>query len=117
MKFLGGATTLESFVKAYKVSEMKAYFQYEWFDIPNKLYEQRLPSYDDFHCKLKNSNPLDEDYDDFQKLLNTGLSEEQALKKLGPKIKPPTGLENYNYLESIWEEELMTTFRDFLVLQ
>ena len=41
-KFLGGATTLDSFLKAYKASEMKAYFPYEWFDTPNKLDEQQL---------------------------------------------------------------------------
>ena len=40
MKFLGGATTLDSFLKAYKANEMKGYFPYEWFDTPNKLDEQ-----------------------------------------------------------------------------
>ena len=65
---------------------MKGYFPYEWFDTPNKLDEQQLPSYDAFYSKLKNSNPLDKEYDYFQKLLNTGLTKEQALKK-------PTGLE------------------------
>ena len=29
MKFWGGATTLDSFLKAYKASEMKGYFPYE----------------------------------------------------------------------------------------
>ena len=114
MKFLGGATTLDSFLKAYKASELKGYFPYEWFDTPNKLDEQQLPSYDDFYSKLKNSNPLDKEFDDYQKLLNTGITEEQALKKLGLKTKPATGLENYNYLKSIWEQEKMKTFRDFL---
>ena len=36
------------------------------------------------------------------------------MKKLGLKTKPTTGLENYNYLKSIWEQEKMTIFRDFL---
>ena len=53
-------------------------------------------------------------YDDFQKLLNTGLNDEQALKKLEFSTIPPTGLENYNYLKSIWEQETMTTIRGFL---
>ena len=80
---------------------MKEYFPYEWFDTPNKLDEQQLPSYDDFYSNLKNSNPLDKEYDDFRKLLNTGLTEEQVLKKFGLKTKSLTGLENYNYLKSI----------------
>ena len=85
MKFLGGASDLVFFLKAYKASEMIGYFPYDWFDIPNKLDEQQLPSYDDFCSTLKNSNPLDKEYDGFQKLLKTGLTEEQALKNSGSK--------------------------------
>ena len=69
---------------------MKGYSPYEWFDTLNKLDEQQLPSYDGFYSKLTKSNPLDKEYDDFQKLLNTEITEEQALKKLGVKTKPPT---------------------------
>ena len=93
---------------------MKGYFLYECFDIPNKLDEQQLPSYDYFYSKLKSSNPLNKEFDDYQKLLNTGITEEKALKKLGLKTKPPTGLENFIYLKSIWEQELMSIFRDFI---
>ena len=67
-----------------------------FIDTPKKLDEQQLPSYDDFYNKLKISNPLDKEFDDYQKLLNTAITEEQAMKKLGLKIKQPTGLENYN---------------------
>ena len=86
---------------------------YEWFDIPNKLDEQ-LPSYDDFYSKLKYSNHLDKEDEEFRKLLNTGLTEEQALKQLGLKTKPFNGLEINNYLKSIWEQEQTSTFRVFL---
>ena len=96
MKVLGGATTLDSFLKAYKASETKGYFPYEWFDTPNQLDEQQLPSYDDFYNKLKSSNPLDKEFDDYQKVLNTGITEQQALKNFGLNTKPLTGLENYN---------------------
>ena len=34
--FLGGATSLDSFLKAYKTSETKGFFPYEWFDSPKK---------------------------------------------------------------------------------
>ena len=93
---------------------MKEYFPYESFDTPNKLDEQQLHPYDDFYSKLKNSNTLDKEFDDYRKLLNTGITEEHALKKLGLKTKPTTGLQNYNYLKSILEQKKMTTFRDFL---
>ena len=49
---------------------MKGYFLYEWFGTPNKLDEQYLPSFDNFYSKLENSNPLDKEFDDYQKLPN-----------------------------------------------
>ena len=36
MKFFGGATSLDSFLKAYKTAETKGFFPYEWFDRPQK---------------------------------------------------------------------------------
>ena len=48
MKFLGGATTLESFVKAYKASETKGFFPSEWFDNPDKLDFPELSPYEAF---------------------------------------------------------------------
>ena len=43
MKFLGGATTLDSFLKAYKASELKGYFPYEWFDTAKSLMNNNYP--------------------------------------------------------------------------
>ena len=37
MIFLGGATSLDSFLKAYKTSETKGFFPYEWFDHSDKM--------------------------------------------------------------------------------
>ena len=37
MNFLGGATSLVSFLKAYKTKETKGFFPYEWFDCPEKM--------------------------------------------------------------------------------
>ena len=44
MNFLGGATSLDySSLKAYKTSETKAFFPYEWFDHPDKMQNTELP--------------------------------------------------------------------------
>ena len=43
MNFLGGATSLDSFLKAYKTSETKGFFPYEWFDCPQKMNNSELP--------------------------------------------------------------------------
>ena len=46
MNFLGGATSLDSFLKAYKTEETRKIFPYEWFDNPEKLNNKELLPYD-----------------------------------------------------------------------
>ena len=58
MNFLGGATSLDSFLKAYQTKETKGFFPYEWFDCPEKMNNKELPPYDSFFSILRNSNPL-----------------------------------------------------------
>ena len=96
MKFLGGATTLDSFLKAYKASETKRFFPYDWFDNPDKLDFPKLPPYEAFFSKLRNNNPLNKDFIDYEKLRKSGLDEQEVLKKLQFKTVPPSGLDNYN---------------------
>ena len=73
---------------------------------------KELPPYNSFFSILRNSNPLEKDYNDFQNLVNSGLTTEQALIKLGMDRIPPTGAEYYSYLQSVWEN--MQYFSDFL---
>ena len=114
LNFLGGATSLDSFLKAYKTNETKGFFPYEWFDSPEKLDATFLPPYDRFFSKLRNYNPLEKEFTDFTKLLNSGFSQQESLKKLRLKNVPPSGIDNYNYLKVVWEQEKMATFRDFV---
>ena len=105
MKFLGGATTLDSFLKAYKASETKGFFSYEWFDNRDKLDFPELSLYEAFFSKLRNNNPLDNDFIDYEKLRKSGFDEQQALKKLQIKTVPSSGLDNYNYLQETWKKK------------
>ena len=73
LNFLGGATSLDSFLKAYKTNETKGFFPYEWFDSPNKWDVTFLPPYECFFSKLRDHNPLEKEFTDFTKLLNSGL--------------------------------------------
>ena len=114
MNFLGGATSLDSFLKAYKSKETKCFFPYEWFDCPEKVNNKELPPYDSFFSILRNSNPLEKDYNDFQNLVISGLSTEQAVTKLRMDGILPTGAENHSYLQSVWENNNMEIFSDFL---
>ena len=67
-----------------------------------------------FFSVLLNSNPLDEDYNDFRNLVNSGLTTEQSVVKLRMDRIPPTGAENYSYLQSVWENNNIQYFSDFL---
>ena len=101
MNFLGGATSLDSFLKVYKTKETKGLFPYEWFDCPEKMNNRELPPYDSLFCILRTSNPLEKVYNDFQNLVNSSLTTEQAVAKLRMDRIPPTGAENYSYLQSV----------------
>ena len=114
MTFLGGATSLDSFLKAYKTSETKGFFPYEWFDHPDRMQSLELPPYDAFYSKLRSCNPLETEYTDYVNLLKSGLTTEQAVVKLKLSKPPPTGIENYQYLQQIWKQEQMSSFKDFL---
>ena len=114
MNFLGEATSLDSFLKAYKTTETKGFFPFEWFDCPEKTNDKELPPYDSFFSILRNSNHLEENYNVFQHFVNSGLTTEQAVAKLRKDRKPPTGAENYSYLQSVWENNNMQYFSVFL---
>ena len=73
-----------------------------------------IPPYDAFYSKLRSCNPLEADYTDYVTLLKSGLTTEQAVVKLRLSKPPPTGMESYQYLQQIWKQEQMSSFKDFL---
>ena len=81
MNFLGGATSLDSFLKAYKTSETKGFFSYECFNHPDKLQNPELPPYDAFYSKLRSCNPLQIEYTDYINFLKSGQTTEQKTIK------------------------------------
>ena len=113
MKFLGGATSLDSFLKAYKTSETRGFFPYEWFHCPQKMYTSEIPPYNAIFNKLRNVNPLEKDYSDYQKLLSSGFKTGEALSKMKLSKPLPSG-ENYHFLVDIWNHEYMCTYKDIL---
>ena len=86
---------ISSFLKAYKTRETKGFFPYEWFDCSEKLNNKELPPYDSFFSILRNKT-CEKDYNDFQNLVNSGLTTEQAVAKLRMDRIPSTGAENYS---------------------
>ena len=114
MNFVGGATSLDSFLEAYKASKTKRFFPYEWFDHLDKLQKTKLPPYVAFYSKFRSCNPLEAEYTHYVNQLKNGLTREQAVVRLKLSKPPPTGIENNQYLQQIWEQEQMSSFKDFL---
>ena len=75
---------------------------------------KELPPYESFFSLLRNRDPPEKDYNDFQNLVNSGLTTEQAVVKLRMDRRPATGVENYLYLQNVWENINMQYFLDFL---
>ena len=71
------------------------------FDCPQKMNNKDFPPYDSLFSILRNNNPLEKDYNDFHKLVNSGLTTEQSVAKLRMDRIPPTGAKNYSYLQGV----------------
>ena len=114
MNFLGVATSLDSFLKAYKTSKTKGFFPYEWFDSPEKLTYPALPPYNEFFSRLRNCSPLGKAYSDYQSFVISGCSCAEALSRLQNSSIPTTGQPNYAKLHQKRKNDDMHSFKGFL---
>ena len=80
MNFLGGATSLVSFLKAYKTKQTKGFFPYEWFDCPKKMNNKKLPPCHSFFSILRINNPLEKDCNDFQNHVNRSKNSKTVIQ-------------------------------------
>ena len=74
---------------------------------------EELPPHEVLFSKLRNNNPLDKNYKDYQNLRSSRLDEQQAVKKLQTKSVPASGWENYKCLQETWQKHGITTFKGF----
>ena len=114
LQFLAPGYNLKSFFKAFGVSEQKGFFPYDYFTHADQLDETTLPPYETFYSTIKGCNVLEEEHTAFQKLIDQGKSEQEALQILRLTSKPKTGPENYQWLQDLWTENQWSTFADFL---
>jgi len=68
LNFLSPNTSLDKFLKSFKVSGSKGCFPYEWFTDLGKLQHTMLPPYEDFYSQLKNTNISTEEYTRMQQI-------------------------------------------------
>ena len=102
LQFLAPGYNLKSFFKAFGVSEQKGFFPYDYFTHADQLDETSLPPYETFYSTIKGCNVLEEEHTAFQKLIDQGKSEQEALQILCLTSKPKTGPENYQWLQELW---------------
>ena len=114
LQFLAPGYNLKSFFKAFGVTEQKGFFPYDYFIHADQLDETTLPPYETFYSTIKNCNVLEEEHTVFQKLVDQGTSEQEALQLLCLNCKSKTCPENYQWLQQLWTENQWSTFADFL---
>ena len=78
------------------------------------LNNQELPPQAAFHTRLRNSNLFEKEFPDCEKLIGSSLTTESLLVKMRLSEKPPTGAENYPYLQKVWEQEKLQSFKELL---
>ena len=100
LQFLAPGYNLKSFFKAFGVTEQNGFFPYDYFVPADQLDETTLPPYDTFYSTIKNCNVLEEEYISFQKLVDQGKSEQEALEILRLTSKPKTCPENFSGFNS-----------------
>ena len=118
LSFLSPGTSLDDFLKSYSSGDpeqRKIWFPYEkmrcWEDLENT----DRPAYDDYYSHLKGHNTLESERRRYEQLLGSGLSEKEALAKMGLDKQPATGQQNFQRMNEIWDEQNMTCLRDLLV--
>ena len=86
--FLGGATSLDPFLKAYKSSETKRFFPYEWFDHPTRMEKTEFSLYDAVYSKFRSPNPFGAEYMEYVNFLKSGLTTDHAVNEWNYQSHP-----------------------------
>ena len=100
MTFLGGATSLDPSLKAYKPSKTKSFIPCEWFGGPDKMETPNVGCMTRFtiNCEVvillkRNTRNV--------RLVKSGRSFGQAVAKMKLSKPLPTGDKHYQYLQEI----------------
>ena len=62
INYLAPGFSYDQFLKAFKASQTKAFFPYEFLDDPAKLKMDHLPSHEEFYSSLKDTNITETEY-------------------------------------------------------
>ena len=70
--------------------------------------------FDASYSKFRSCYPVEAEYNEYVDLLRSGMTTEQHIVKLNLPKPSSTGVENYQYLQQIWKQQKLSSFRDFL---
>ena len=96
MFYHGGATSPDSFLKAYKPSETKNSFLYKKFDHPDTPENTKLPSIENFYTKLRTRKSFEAEYNGYVNLSKNGAPAEQPLLNWNYQSHHLLGLKTMN---------------------
>ncbi len=104
--YCGGKATLRSFLRTWgdKNVSKKLFFPYSVLRIREDLLQDELRAYETFYSNLSQSNVLEDEFNQYDRLVKLVLTEEVVLKKLKLGERPNCGVENYAMLQKIWHE-------------
>jgi len=116
--YLSPGTSLNDFLLGYASEDpdqKKFWFPYEKLRCLSDLQSRDMPVYNDYFSSLKGHNTLETERLRYEGHLESGLSRDEALAKMGLNVEPATGQQNYQSMVRLWQERGMTCLRDLLV--
>lgn len=114
LSFLSNKTNYDNFIFNTLGVRLKSIMPYEFLTDLERLNFPGLPDYDYWNSDLKSCNILDIDYNNFENLTKKGMSENEAIKKLGLLEKPVKGIEKLEMLRKFFKNKGFKTFKDYI---
>ena len=116
--FLSPGNSLRSLLRQCGIEDRfsKLHFPYNFLKSVKDLHYPALPAYEEFFSDIKQTNMLNSDYEEYQKLIDQGYIMEDALKKLELSEKPPTGPQRYEELQKLWKQLGFKELWEYLAL-
>ena len=95
----------------HKKHQKQKVLPYEKLDHSGRMQNTDLPPFDGFHGKLRTFNPLEAEHTDYiEKWIDHRTSSYQ-IKTIKATL---TGIEIYQYLQQLWKQEQVSSFKVFL---
>ena len=89
------------------------FFTYEWFDHPEKMQNKEFTHITPSTKNFVAATFLKPKKTDYLNLLERELTTDHAVVKLKMSKPALIGIENYQYLQQLWKQEQMSSYKNF----